>query len=73
MRLKIRCEQGLYDKNERERKVPMKEKRGLSLYQKMVVIMLPVILLFNLLSLFVTISQTSRIMQKNAESRLQEV
>ena len=73
MRLKISCEQGLYDKNERERKVPMKEKRGLSLYQKMVVIMLPVILLFNLLSLFVTISQTSRIMQKNAESRLQEV
>lgn len=73
MRLKIDCEQELYDKNERERKAQMKEKRGLSLYQKMVVIMLPVILLFNLFSLFVTISQTSRIMQKNAESRLQEV
>lgn len=49
------------------------KKAGLSLRKKMVCILLPVIILCNLITFFVTLSQTRDLMQKNARKQMQEI
>ena len=47
--------------------------KGFTLRQKMVFIMLPVIIIFNLITFIITVSQTRKIMHDNADEHIREV
>ena len=47
--------------------------KGFTLRQKMVFIMLPVIIIFNLITFIITVSQTRKIMRDNADEHIREV
>ena len=47
--------------------------KGFTLRQKMVFIMLPVIIIFNLITFIITVTQTRKIMRDNADEHIREV
>ena len=50
-----------------------KAKKGLGLRQKMILVVLPVVLIFNLITLLITVVQTGNLMDKQAKEQIREV